>query len=116
MEGLLDDDCQFLLAGAFLNPLGGLAPGGNTDVEDASQQLEAIAEQAPDEIRDAMETLADGYAAMAEALEGFDLSDPQSFSDPELQEQLASLEDTFNEEYQEAATTVSEYISAECSG
>jgi len=115
-SGLLDDDCQFLLAGAFLNPMAAAVPGGDADVEAASEQLESIAAEAPDEIQDAMEVIADGYAAMAEVLADVDLSDPQSFSDPELQERLAELEDTFDEEYQQAGDTVSAYIADECSG
>jgi hypothetical protein len=113
--GLLDEDCQFLLAGAYLNPLAALSPGGDGDIEDANEQLQAIADEAPDEIKDAMETLSEGYAAMAEALEGVDLSDPQAFADPELQERFAELEDVFDEEYEAAGQTVSEYIEAECS-
>ena len=39
---------------------------------------------------------------MAEVLQDIDLSDPQSFADPEVQEQLDELEDMFDEQYEEA--------------
>src|SRR5688572_16984 len=61
--GLLDEDCRFLLSGAYLNPLAALAPGAETDFEGSASQFEAIADAAPDEIKDAMETVAEGYAA-----------------------------------------------------
>jgi hypothetical protein len=112
--GLLDEDCRFLLTGAYLNPLGALAPGGDTDFEDSASQLEAIADGAPDEIKDAMETVAEGYAAMVEVLEDVDVSDPQAFADPELQAELAELDDVFDEEYEAASETVSTYIQEEC--
>jgi hypothetical protein len=113
--GLVDEDCQFLLSGAFLNPLAAAVPGSNVDVEDATAQLEAIADEAPEEIQDAMATIAEGYATMAEALRDVDLTDPQSLADPEVQQQLDELEDVFDEEYEEAGQAVSEYIAENCS-
>jgi hypothetical protein len=112
--GLLDEDCRFLLSGAYLNPLAALAPGSETDFEGSASQLEAIADAAPDEIADAMETVAEGYAAMVEVLADVDLEDPQAFADPELQAKLAELEDVFDEEYEAASETVSTYIQEEC--
>jgi hypothetical protein len=84
-------------------------------VDDATAQLEAIADEAPDEIKDAMATLAEGYAAMAEVLQDLDLADPQSFADPEVQDQLDELEDVFDEQYEEAGQVVNEYIAENCS-
>ena len=51
---------------------------------------------------------------MAEALGDVDLSDPQSFADPEVLEKLDELEDTFDETYEEAGETVSDYIDENC--
>ena len=54
-SGLVDEDCEFLLAGAYLNPLAAPQPGEPTDdFEETAEQLEAIADDAPDEIQDAM--------------------------------------------------------------
>jgi hypothetical protein len=114
--GFLDEDCQFLLAGAFQNPLAAATPGSDADVGDYADQLDAIAENAPDEIKDAMETLAAGYDQLAEALQGIDLSDPQSYSDPEVQQQLEELSAVFDdEEYQAATEEIGTYIAENCS-
>ena len=61
-----------------------------------------------------MATLAEGYEAMLEALQDVDFSDAQSFTDPEVQEKLDELEDVFDEEYEEAGETVSDYLEENC--
>ena len=114
--GLIDEDCQFLLAGVYLNPLAALVPGADADVAVNSSKLEAIAEEAPEEIQDAMATIADGYAELAEAFKDVDLTDVQSFTDPEVQSAMQDLQSVFDEDYQQAAETVSSYISDNCSG
>jgi hypothetical protein len=114
--GLVDEDCQFLLAGAFLNPLAAATPGGDADYEESAAQLEAIAEAAPEEIQDAMATLSAGFAELAEVLEDVDMNDPQAFSDPEVQAAFEDLDSVFDEEYEEASATVSEYVDDNCSG
>ena len=114
--GLVDEDCEFLLAGSFLNPLGSVTSGQADDLDDVASQIQAIADEAPDEIADAMETLAAGYAAMIEAFGDIDLSNPQSLADPEVQGRLDDLEDVFDEEYEEAGEEVSAYIQENCTG
>jgi len=114
--GLIDEDCQFLAAGAFLNPLASLAPGTDTDIEENSARLEAIADEAPEEIQDAMATIADGYEELAAAFKDVDLRDAQSFTDPEVQSALDDLQSVFDEDYQQAAQTISTYISENCTG
>ena len=112
--GLIDEDCQFLLAGSFLNPAAALMSGQADDVEDASSNLEEIADAAPDEIAEDMEVLAAGYAEMIEALGDIDLSDPQALTDPAVQQQFDELEDVFDEEYEEAAQAVQDYVEESC--
>lgn len=102
--GFVDEDCQFLLAGLFANP------AAATD-EETANQLAAVADKAPEEIQGAMEILSSGYAQMTEALEDVDASDPQAYA-----EALAGLEDVFDEEYEEASQTVSDYVDENCSG
>jgi hypothetical protein len=114
LAGLIDEDCQFLLAGVYLNPLAGLAPGTDADVAVNSSKLEAIADEAPEEIQDAMDTISEGYAELAEAFRDVDLTDVQSFADPEVQSAIEDLQAVFDEDYQEAAETVSDYISENC--
>jgi hypothetical protein len=112
--GLVDEDCAFLLAGAFLNPLAITqgAPGANID--ESAAELQAIADKAPDEIKDAMEVITDRYSQMAEALKDVDLSDPQSYTSPEVQQALQGLDDLFDDEYEAATQTVSDYVQDNC--
>jgi hypothetical protein len=114
--GLIDSDCRFLLAGAYLNPLAAAVPGAETDFEGSAEQLEAIADEAPEEIQDAMATLAEGFAEFAEVLQDVDLQDPQSFADPDVQAALEDLEAVFDEEYEQAGETVSAYVADNCGG
>ena len=112
--GLLDEDCQVLLAGAFLNPLAAAVPGADADFDTTSDQLEAIAEAAPDEIEAAMATIADGFRQFAAVFEDVDLQDPQSFADPEIQAALQDLEEVFDDEYEAASQAVSDYVESNC--
>ena len=116
--GFLDEDCRFLLAGAFMNPLAAAQGGGDGDVDAANEQLQEIAEEAPDEIRDAMDKIAEVYSEFVEALKDadVDLSNPSSFTDPEVQQALAGIGEKFDEEYDEAAETVSQYVQENCTG
>ena len=81
--GLLDEDCAFLLSGAFLNPLAAVTPGSDTDLEGSSEQLEAIADAAPDAIKDAMATLAASFDEACSECPRTSTSRPRrSFSGP----------------------------------
>ena len=53
------------------NPLTAAMAGDDADYEENAARLEALADEAPDEIEDAMATISDGVSTqMAEALEG----------------------------------------------
>ena len=78
--GFVPEDCQFLLAGASLNPLAGAVPGSQLDLGDSARQLEAIADKAPDDIKDAMRTISEGFALFADALKDVDMSDPAALA------------------------------------
>lgn len=113
--GLLDEDCGFLLAGAYLNPLAAAVPGADVDFGESTEHLEAIADAAPDEIKDAMATLSEGFAQLAEVLQDVDMSDPQSFADPDVQAAFQELETVFDDEYEAAGETVSAWVEENCS-
>ena len=81
--------------------------GDDADYEENAAQLEALADEAPDEIEDAMATISDAFDEMADALKDIDMSDPQAFADPDVQQAFADLEPVFDEEYEEASQTVS---------
>ncbi|MGK2946979.1 MAG: hypothetical protein ACSLFP_00255 [Acidimicrobiales bacterium] len=114
--GFLPEDCQFLLAGAFLNPLASLGPGGEVDFDGAADQLASIADAAPEEVAGAMEVIADGFSQLAERLEGIDLTDPQAFADPAVAAAFEDLEGVFDAEFEAAGETVSAYVEENCSG
>lgn len=114
--GFVPEDCQFLLAGAFLNPLAGTVPGSDLDLGDSARQLEAIADKAPDDIKDAMRTISEGFALFAEALKDVDMSDPAAFADPEVQAKFQELDDVFDADFEAAGEKVSAYVEANCSG
>jgi hypothetical protein len=114
--GLIDEDCQFLLAGAYLNPLVQAMSGAGSDYDEVSDQLQAVAEKAPEEIQDAMDTISEGYAELAEALQDVDLTDVQSLQDPDVQEAFQNLESVFDEEYEQATQAVGDYVNENCAG
>jgi hypothetical protein len=116
VDGFLDEDCQFLLAGAFLNPLGATVSGDDPNFGDTADQLDAIADSAPDEIQDALATLAEGFAEIAEIFEDIDLSDPSSFQDPDVVSKFNELEEIADEDYEAAADEISTWMSENCSG
>lgn len=114
--GFLPEDCRFLLAGAFLNPLASLGPSGEVDFDAAAQQLAAIADAAPAEVAGAMEVIANGFSEVAQRLEGVDLTDPQAFSDPAVMAAFEDLDDVFDAEFEAAGETVSRYVEDSCGG
>jgi len=46
---------------------------GDTDVQEAADAMQKFADEAPEEIRDDFQTLADAYSKIADALDGVDL-------------------------------------------
>jgi hypothetical protein len=107
-DSLASEDCQELInASASLSRAFGSA-GADSDLEDVSTFFDEFAEEAPEEIREDFQVLADAYEAYAEAIEDIDLQSGQT-PDPEalqqLQEALTSID-------QEEVTAASERISA----
>jgi hypothetical protein len=107
-DSIESEECQDLIeASASLSQALG-ASGTDSDLDDVSTFFEEFAEEAPDEIREDFQVLAEAYEAYAEAIEGIDLQSGQP-PDPEalqqLQEALASID-------QEEVAAASERISA----
>ena len=92
------------------------ASAGGTDFtegfESAAAQLEAAKEAAPDDIADAIETLAAAFAEVGEKLEGIDYVPGEGPPPEEWIEAFSVFED---EEYQAASTDVSAWFEGECS-
>jgi ABC-type enterochelin transport system substrate-binding protein len=80
-----------------------------------AEATEDVAEAAPDEIRDAFRTMAEGFSAVAAELEGVvvDFSDPESM-DPETMAKLESLGDAFGDEYEAAAEEIDVWVNENC--
>ncbi|HSP03222.1 MAG TPA: hypothetical protein VLR27_06950 [Acidimicrobiales bacterium] len=80
-----------------------------------AQATQDVAEAAPEEIRDAFRTMADGFSEVAAELEGvvIDFADPESM-DPEAMAKLESLGEAFGDEYEAAAEAVDAWVSENC--
>lgn len=81
-----------------------------------AEATQEVAEAAPEEIRDAFGTLAEGFDRVAQELEGvvLDLTDPEAM-DPETMAKLESLDTAFGEEYEAAAAEVDAWMTENCS-
>jgi len=89
---------------------------GDVDLEKSLEQLDAFVEAAPDEIRDDLQTVYEGYARVMEALQesGFDASSGE-IPDADALAALESLgEELDNEEFQTASENVSNWFEQEC--
>lgn len=80
-----------------------------------AQAAHDVADAAPSEIQGAFETVAEGFGAVAEQLEGvvIDLSDPESM-DPEAMAKLESLDSSFGADFEAASTEIDAWISENC--
>lgn len=113
----LGGDCGFLgkIAGTgfdeSLDPSAALTDPDAGDVYGAlAEQFREVAEAAPDEIEDALRTMADGFDEFGEAFEGVDFSDPASM-DPE---KLEGLGEGFGAEFEKAADEVEGWFTENC--
>lgn len=81
-----------------------------------AQATKEVADAAPEEIRDAFGTLAEGFDRVAQELEGvvLDLTDPEAM-DPETMAKLESLDTAFGDDYEAAAAEVDAWMTENCS-
>jgi hypothetical protein len=98
----------------FASALGQALSGtGETDVEEAAAAMQEFADQAPEDIRDDFQVLADAYAKIADALEGVDLTD--TTPDADAIAKLAQLSQEIDQaELTEASQNISEWTSENC--
>jgi len=111
----LDNDCVEASL-AMVAAMGGAFTGEGGDTEESLEQFEELADNAPDDIKDDLQTIADGlgeyYEALADA--GFD---PDSGEVPDASDiaALTELAESLNtEEMQEAGDNVNEWFEAGC--
>lgn len=93
-----------------------LSGQGDVDLETSLEQLNAFADAAPEEIRDDLRTVYEGYARIVEALQesGFDASSGE-VPDADALAQLQALgEELDTEEFQTASENVNKWFEEEC--
>lgn len=117
LEDELGGECGFLgrfagtgLESAF-DPTTAMTEGGEA-FELLAEEVQEVAEAAPDEISDAFRTMADGFEQFAEVFSDIDLSDPQNI-DPSVFEQL---EQGPGEDFEAAAQEIDAWIQENCPG
>lgn len=95
---------------------GGDVPSGDL-FEEAAQAIEDLADDAPGEISDDLNTVADGVREVAAVLEEVDFDDPELLEDPERAEELqavAARMEAIDAELQAAGERVEAYLQDEC--
>lgn len=80
-----------------------------------AEAAQDVADSAPDDIQDAFQTVAEGFTAVADELEGvvIDFSDPQGM-DPEAMAKLESLDTSFGPEYEAASAEIETWMQENC--
>jgi hypothetical protein len=90
-----------------------LSGTGDTDVQEAADAMQEFADEAPDEIQDDFQVLADAYQKIADALEGVDLTD--TTPDAGTIAKLAQLGQELDQaELTEASQNISEWTTENC--
>jgi hypothetical protein len=113
LEGL-SGECEVFVeaAAAFAAAFGG---GEDADFGDIGAAMSDFADDAPDEIRDDVAILAEAYTEFGEAVGDVDFSDPDAFSDPEVQARFAEAGEIFNDPaVVEANENVTAFTEANC--
>jgi hypothetical protein len=91
-----------------------LSGTGDTDLQEAADAMQKFADEAPDEIQDDFQVLADAYEKIAEALEGVDLSSDTPPADAIAK--LAALSSELDTNaLNEASQNISEWTQENCS-
>lgn len=80
-----------------------------------AEAAQEVADAAPEEIRDAFRTMADGFTAVAEELDGVvvDLTDPESI-DPEAMAKLEELGTAFQGDFESASAEIETWVGENC--
>jgi hypothetical protein len=119
LPGVSDECLAVAQAAAEAASAAGAAftPGG--DLSQTETFFDGAIDAAPDEIKDDFEVLAQAFGDYAQAIQdaGADLSDPNSFTDPEVLAALQNGVEAFSTDaYEEAADNISAWGEANCSG
>ena len=108
---------EFVEAFAEAGIAAGGAFTGEGNIGDVAEFFEEAADDAPDEIADALRVFADAYAEFAEVVEesGIDFEDPTTFQDPDVAAAFSEASESFSsEEFLEASEQLEEFTSNNC--
>ena len=98
----------------FSQAMGAAASGGATDLEATAKAYEEFADDVPEEIRDAFQTVAAAFVTYADALEGIDLSSGET-PDPDTLAKLAeAAKDLDNTELTAASAEIEAWARENC--
>jgi hypothetical protein len=86
---------------------------GDANLQTVADQLDELAQSAPEEIKSDFQTLADGYQKIADALGGVDLSSGQQ-PDPQALAELSKLGTEWSTKMTTAATNISTWAQQNC--
>jgi hypothetical protein len=77
--------------------------------------MRQVADAAPSEIQDAFQTVAAGFTAVADELDGvvLDMSDPAGM-DPEVMAKLEGMDQQFDAEFEQASSEIEQWLEANC--
>jgi hypothetical protein len=113
--GNLEDCVEFATAFGSLSLafLGGTAGGEEFDPEQVIDQMDAVAEDAPDEVQDAIELVVETYQQVFDNFQDAEISfdDATDIASEEFAEAIEPLNDS---DFNEASTVVSDYVAEEC--
>ena len=122
LADLFSGDCADAIAAfqrALAESASAFVPGQDVDLGDTAELLDEFAASAPDEIAEDFGLLADAFSQFAQAMSdaGIDFSDPTTFQDPDLLNELESLTEAFDAPgYDEAAANVEDWFNNNCGG
>jgi len=113
--GNLEDCVEFATAFGSLSLafLGGTAGGEEFEPEQVIDQMDAVAEDAPDAVQDAIELVVETYQQVFDNFQDAELSfdDATDLASQEFAEAIEPLNDA---DFNEASTVVSDYVAEEC--
>ncbi len=108
-----DEDCAFFQEALSSNPLAASGTGTDVDFEEVGNSFQEIADNAPDELSDDFELLADFYVQYGPVVQKMAASggQPDQETLAELQEIVQGLDQA---KFAEALTNISTYFQEEC--
>jgi hypothetical protein len=115
MDSIATEDCAALVAAsASLSQAFAAAGGANPDAEEANDLLDEWAENAPDEIRDDIATLAEAYGTYVAALDEVDFQSGETPSADELAQFQGAIASIDEQAVTEASQNLSDWSEENC--